>query len=100
LFTFFTLCATKLPILMSHHIVVNGRFLSRRVTGVERYGREILSLVGEGYRLEKTRANGWRGHIWEQFILPHKMNAGSVLWSPANTGPLMIRNQALHHRNM
>jgi glycosyltransferase involved in cell wall biosynthesis len=95
LFTFFAVCVTESLILMLHHIVVNGRFLSRRVTGVERYGREILSLIGEGYRLEKTRANGWRGHIWEQFILPHKMTAGSVLWSPANTGPLMIRNQAL-----
>lgn len=80
---------------MRREIVVNGRFLSRRVTGVECYGREILSYVGDSYRIEKTRASGWRGHVWEQFILPRKINRQSMLWSPANTGPLTTRNQAL-----
>lgn len=80
---------------MPPDIVVNGRFLSRRVTGVERYGREVLRLMGNNYRLEKTRANGLGGHVWEQFILPSKLDQQSVLWSPANTGPLMIRNQVL-----
>lgn len=80
---------------MAREIVVNGRFLSRRVTGVGRYGRCILSVMGGRYRVEKTRWNGVRGHAWEQFILPKKLQWGSVLWSPANTGPLLIRNQAL-----
>src|SRR6185369_10757219 len=80
---------------MKREIVVHGRFLSRRITGVERYGREILSRIGGDYRLEKTEANGWRGHIWEQFVLPRKIDAQSILWSPSNTGPLLIRNQAL-----
>lgn len=80
---------------MSREIVVNGRFLSRRITGVERYGREILSYIGSNCRLEKTGVNGLAGHAWEQFILPLKMNAGSILWSPANTGPLWIQAQAL-----
>jgi glycosyltransferase involved in cell wall biosynthesis len=80
---------------MMREIVVNGRFLSRRITGVERYGREILSFVGDRYRLEKTPANGLRGHIWEQFILPRRVNSQSILWSPANTGSLAIQNQAL-----
>ena len=76
-------------------VVVNGRFLARRVTGVERYGREILQCIGDDCQLESTRRQGWRGHLWEQFILPTKLKQESVLWSPANTGPLMIRNQAL-----
>lgn len=80
---------------MPREIIVNGRFLSRRVTGVERYGREILSCIGAGYRLQRTGYNGWRGQTWEQFILPRTVNSKSILWSPANTGPLMIRNQAL-----
>jgi Glycosyltransferase len=80
---------------MTPEVIVNGRFLSRRVTGVERYGREILSCIGEGYRLERTRLNGLRGQAWEQCILPQKINSNSILWSPANTGPLAIRNQAL-----
>jgi len=83
--------------------MVNGRFLARRVTGVERYGREILRCMGripapssgEGYQVESTHRQGWMGHAWEQFILPAKLHQHSVLWSPANTGPLMIRNQAL-----
>jgi glycosyltransferase involved in cell wall biosynthesis len=86
-------------------VVVNGRFLTRRVTGVERHGQEILRCIGgkpalssiEGYRVERpARAlNGVLGHGWEQFILPRKVNPGSILWSPANTGPLMVRDQAL-----
>lgn len=80
---------------MTREIVINGRFLSRRITGVERYGREILSLFRGNYRVEMTRVNGARGHAWEQFTLPAKLKSESILWSPANTGPLMVRNQAL-----
>lgn len=80
---------------MANEIVVNGRFLSRRVTGVERYGRAILECFGDKYRVEKTRWNGVRGHTWEQFVLPTKLHSSSILWSPANTGPLLIRDQAL-----
>ncbi len=76
-------------------VVVNGRFLARRVTGVERYGREILRHIGNDYRVESTRRQGGTGHAWEQFVLPAKLNGNSILWSPANTGPLMIQNQAL-----
>ena len=78
-----------------HEIVVNGRFLSRRVTGVERYGREILSLIGSKCRVEKTRGNGLAGHMWEQFLLPVRLQSESLLWSPANTGPLAVHYQAL-----
>lgn len=80
---------------MTRDIIINGRFLSRRVTGVERYGREIIRLLGNNYRVEKMRSNGLTGHAWEQFILPSKLRSESVLWSPANTGPLAVRNQAL-----
>jgi glycosyltransferase involved in cell wall biosynthesis len=84
-------------------VVVNGRFLARHVTGVERYGREVLRYLGsnpalssiEGSRVESIRRQGWIGHMWEQFILPTKLDSHSVLWSPTNTGPLMVRNQAL-----
>jgi len=76
-------------------MVINGRFLARRVTGVERYGREILRCLGEGARLESTSWQGWRGHAWEQALLPTRLDQNSVLWSPANTGPLMFRRQAL-----
>lgn len=80
---------------MSREIVVNGRFLARRVTGVERHGREILSRLRDRVRVEETRLPGAAGHVWEQVVLPAKLNSKSTLWSPANTGPVWIRNQAL-----
>jgi len=80
---------------MTRDIVINGRFLSRRVTGVERHGREIIQLFRNSHRVEKTCSNGLAGHAWEQFILPTKLKSNSILWSPANTGPLMVRDQAL-----
>lgn len=80
---------------MTRDIVINGRFLSRQVSGVERHGSEVLSLIGSRCHVEKTRFNGLAGHTWEQFVLPVKLKSQSILWSPANTGPLMISNQAL-----
>jgi glycosyltransferase involved in cell wall biosynthesis len=76
-------------------VVINGRFLARRVTGVERHGREILRYIGSNSRVESTQRQGGIGHAWEQFILPTKLSSHSALWSPANTGPLIIRDQAL-----
>jgi glycosyltransferase involved in cell wall biosynthesis len=76
-------------------VVVNGRFLARRITGVERYGREILRYIGDTDRIEATHEQGWKGHTWEQFVLPLRLERTSILWSPANTGPLLVRNQAL-----
>lgn len=80
---------------MTREIVINGRFLSRRLTGVERHGREILSFIGNRCLLEMTRSNGWRGHVWEQLILPKRLRPNSVLWSPANTGPFLVGRQAI-----
>lgn len=80
---------------MPREIVINGRFLSRQITGVERYGREITKLFRGSYRVERTRLNGIAGHVWEQFILPGRLSRDSILWSPANTGPILIRQQAL-----
>lgn len=76
-------------------VVINGRFLARRLTGVERYGQEILRCLVDGTRVESTRFQGWKGHGWEQFILPTRFDRKSVLWSPANTGPIMVQRQAL-----
>ena len=80
---------------MRRDLVVNGRFLARRTTGVERYGREILRCLGSNVRVESTQKQGLLGHAWEQFILPGRLHRDSVLWSPANTGPLLVRNQVL-----
>jgi glycosyltransferase involved in cell wall biosynthesis len=76
-------------------IVVNGRFLARRVTGVERYGHEILRCIGNELRIERAHRQGLAGHLWEQLVLPSRLGSGSILWSPANTGPVWVREQAL-----
>ena len=79
------------------NVVVNGRFLGRHITGVERYGREILCRLGGNHKVVRSGSwsNGMRGHLWEQFALPGQVGYDHILWSPANTGPLRIENQVL-----
>ena len=78
-------------------ILVNGRFLSRRITGVERYATELLNHLGSRVKIigaDRPRQGVW-GHLWEQIFLPQKISANDILWSPANTGPLSVPNQVL-----
>jgi len=76
---------------------VNGRFLGRPVTGVERYAWEVAQRLSP--RLRIVRAPGWaqgvRGHLWEQLLLPRALHAHELLWSPANTGPVAVENQVV-----
>jgi glycosyltransferase involved in cell wall biosynthesis len=100
-------------------IVINGRFLSQPVTGVQRYAREITqelnSLlqsdtdVHRRYQFEilapsaalsgatfanipVRRVGNYRGHLWEQLELP-RFAADALVLNFANTGPLRVRNQ-------
>ncbi len=67
---------------------VNARFLAHRVTGVQRYAREISSrLAGSPAMLAPADGRGLRGHLWEQTALP-RLAAGRLLWSPCAAGPL------------
>lgn len=105
---------------MAESIYINGRFLTQPVTGVQRYAHELLNqfdvllensdtyknieihcLVPPGAELEKQWKNIVvkniginRGNIWEQVDLPLYLN-GKFLFSPANTGPLLYRNQVI-----
>jgi glycosyltransferase involved in cell wall biosynthesis len=76
-------------------IYVNARFALREVTGVERYAHEVTRRLKDRVQaITPGRAlPGVRGHIWEQVVLPHKLGERALLWSPANTGPLLVRNQ-------
>ena len=78
-------------------VVINARFLSRRITGVERYAREVTRRLGErvAQRAPAKGIQGLAGHLWEQVSLPASLSWKSVLWSPANTGPLRVANQVL-----
>jgi glycosyltransferase involved in cell wall biosynthesis len=95
---------------------INGRFLTQPVTGVQRYGLEVVraldACLAEGHPLSRDlevvlvapegaapppylrqihfRAAGRpRGHVWEQAVLPRLARGG--LLSLCNTGPLSLR---------
>ncbi|MDI3566420.1 glycosyltransferase family 1 protein [Bradyrhizobium sp. Arg816] len=93
----------------SIELVVNGRFLTQEVTGVQRYGHELLHAIdrilpsrpglsvsvvcpvlnGEAPVLKNIpiqQRGRLQGHAWEQFELP-RFAWGKVLFCPGNTAP-------------
>lgn len=75
---------------------INGRFWHKTQTGVERYAREITARLGAGRLILPGRnLTGAAGHVWEQLQLPLCLRGNERLWSPANSGPAMVRRQIL-----
>ena len=73
----------------SSEIVVNGRYRSHRVTGVQRYAHEIVSRLGSDVDvLTPQRGRGPMGHLWEQTSLPAACR-GRLLWNPSGAGPVL-----------
>ena len=83
------------------NIVCNVRNTQGITTGVQRYTSEIIRRISNDIDLIKPRTNfsGIKGHIWEQSLLPLRLK-GRLLWSPANTGPLFIKNQVVSIMDM
>lgn len=77
-------------------IAINGRFLSQRVTGVERYAREVIArgAIAASMVTPRRAIRGVRGHLWEQSVLPARVGR-DLLWSPCNTGPLAVARQVV-----
>jgi glycosyltransferase involved in cell wall biosynthesis len=100
---------------MPFTIYLNGRFLQQPVTGVQRYGRELLktwdhmlstgAIDGRRFDFQVLAPRGpialpaldsipvrqagrLRGHLWTQFELPF-LARGGLLFSPANVHPLL-----------
>jgi len=78
-------------------IICNTRCLDATLTGTQRYTQKIL----EGFPVDvqqiapkKGTSRGTRGHVWEQFILPRKLN-NELLWSPSNSGPINYSKQVV-----
>jgi glycosyltransferase involved in cell wall biosynthesis len=90
-------------------LVINGRFLTQRVTGVQRYARELIRALDDIFDQDSGcqitvmsprlsgRPPSWRnialhevgflqGHAWEQIELPWHAR-GKILFCPANTAP-------------
>ena len=94
-------------------LVVNGRFLTQSVTGVQRYAHELCATLDEAlsagrlptwdveivspplkqvppsFALIPIRQVGrFGGHLWEQSVLPRALHDADVLFCPGNTAPL------------
>ncbi len=81
---------------MTVPIVINGRFQVHRVTGMQRYAREVVRRLGVDMRIVTPERNlrGLAGHAWEQAVLPLRLDGG-LLWSPCGTGPLAATRQVV-----
>jgi glycosyltransferase involved in cell wall biosynthesis len=105
---------------------INGRFLTQRMTGVQRYAQEIVAaldgiLSGPGEissrpamrliappgvtskpvlsRIDICQTSFGSGHAWDQFVLP--LYAGAGVLSLGNFGPILARNHivCIHDAN-
>jgi glycosyltransferase involved in cell wall biosynthesis len=105
---------------------INGRFLTQRSTGVQRYAQEIVAalddILSENYeyarrlkmrlvlppgaevksslsQIEVCRTSFGSGHAWDQLILP--LYAKSGVLSLGNFGPVLTRNHivCIHDAN-
>jgi hypothetical protein len=94
-------------------IIVNARFLTRRITGLERYAIEIsrqlkkirpsLTFVAPKDIIHESIAEELNvecfgvltGHLWEQIELPVFLRCKNnpLLINLVNTGPMWYRNQ-------
>lgn len=94
---------------------INARFYAQPVTGVQRYGRELLAAIDRrvdahgvpapfqgiaahipardsGFmaslkNMDVKAYGAYRGHVWEQLELPARLSTG-LLFCPGNTAPL------------
>lgn len=111
----------------AHHWTINGRFLTQKQTGVQRYCERIVlaldQLITAGHEaiaglsfeivvpartvrslpltnISVRQLSRLSGHAWEQFVLPLKTHGG--LLSLGNTGPIASRKQivCIHDTNV
>ena len=95
-------------------IIVNARFLTQRMTGVQRYAVEIClelkRMMGDNiefvspYNIEQQEyarklsvriIGSHKGHIWEQIDLPHYLHkcGNPLLLCLCNMAPLFYKNK-------
>lgn len=88
-------------------VYINGHCLLQRVTGVERYAREIIKAFDRGgYSYRIIKPSGFWGsgklgrNLWQQMVLPRKKQPEDILWSPANNGPIYAQNHVITLHDM
>lgn len=87
---------------MPKKILLNGRFLTRPMTGVDRVALELTKALSANPRFAQlfeietitpeTPTEALRGHLWEQTKLAGRQPSAPLL-SLCNTGPILRRNQ-------
>jgi glycosyltransferase involved in cell wall biosynthesis len=101
---------------MSLNLIINGRFVSRRLTGVQRYAFEIVSRLNidkkivtfgqplpeyntlDNLIVDPLNILSRIPHfdlLWEQFFLPRFVERDNLLWSPSSIGPIFVGNQVV-----
>jgi len=103
---------------MRDQLIINARFTTQQLTGVQRYAFEICRrLPSSGIRLISPRSieleyrqlkdftivdpigkfahKSGLSHLWEQFALPRWISKDGLLWSPCGSGPLAVKNQVV-----
>jgi glycosyltransferase involved in cell wall biosynthesis len=110
---------TKNKIKYPFNIAINGRFLSRPVTGVERYAIELVKAIDQLIENGEIRSDRYsftllapknikddlkfknirlkkvgilKGHLWEQLELPLYVRNGFLI-NLCNAGPALKKNQ-------
>lgn len=96
------------------NVLINGRFLSKPIGGVQRYAREIVKalsqikqteynfvlithrgeLVDPPANIDVVQDDSFlTGHLWEQIRLPYlaRKQEADILWSPCNVGPVFTK---------
>ena len=76
-------------------LLVNSRVVRGNFGGIQRYTSEIIKRINfDGVLSPKLGfSSGINGHLWEQIILPKLIKSNDLLWSPSNTGPIILENQ-------
>jgi glycosyltransferase involved in cell wall biosynthesis len=89
--------SAKASSLMSR-IAINTKVLGYRAAGAQRYLQELIQRFpqSEIAQIAPPRwCSGMAGHLWEQALLPLRIDHKSLLWSPCQTGPLWWENQVV-----
>ncbi|WP_456267958.1 glycosyltransferase family 4 protein [Kushneria sp. AK178] len=77
-------------------LVINSKFKSQRLTGVQRTAKELIDRFEQPYEeFVPAYHNRWYGIAWEQFALPAKIKKNDLLFSPCNIGPISHKNQVV-----
>jgi len=102
-------------------IIVNARFLTQKMTGVQRFATELAVRLAEekcldiefvtpknivhlnlARKLNAKIIGSFSGHLWEQICLPFylRVNKKPLLINLCSTAPIIYKNQIITHHDI